>query len=171
MINHSVTYTRETNQLAQILQIHKASDTKNHAPQGENLTTSFLDKVERQADIDLSEEEVKTTKSLLGKNNQYKDHRHNRWLQKVMTARQKNRTVQKKGVDYTPGLRRLIPYGRLRNNTYIPKLRIELDAREVEYDDTNGVIKLIALLRKDEDVRHKLDNASFRNLTDFQWYL
>ena len=89
-----------------------------------------------------------------------------------MNAKKKN--IQKRGVDYTTGLRKLVPYGKIRKNIYIPQLHIELDFREVLYDQdnkTDNVTNLITLLKQDENIRHTLDDKGFRSLTDFQWYL
>ena len=46
-------------------------------------------------------------------------------------------------------------------------MRVELDKREVQYGNDAGILKLIELLKTDEDERHKLDEKSFKNLTDF----
>ena len=156
-----------TNKLAQVLQTHKHNGTKDHAPLGVKLTTSFLNEVEKQTKIHLSDEEIKIAKQLLSKNNQYKTRREDAWLTKIITARKKNKTIEKRGVDYTPGIRKLIPYHTVRKNIYIPQVKKELDERQVEYDNDDGVKKLVQLLKLDEDTRHKEDEKSFRNLTEF----
>ena len=74
-------------------------------------------------------------------------------------------------MDYASGLRHLVPYGKIRKHIYIPQLQIELDYCQIQYDQKEYVTNLIALLKRDEDIRHKLDNKGFRSLTNFQWYL
>ena len=117
----------QTISLAQILQVHGEPSSKSHTPQGSKLTATFLNEVERQANIDISQEEVKTAVVLLSKENQYKERRQTNWLRKITTARKKRRVIQNKAVDYTAGLRRLVPYGKIRKNIYIPQLHRELD--------------------------------------------
>ena len=42
-----------------MLQTHKHNDTKDHAPVGIKLTTSFLNEVKKQKKIHLSDKEIK----------------------------------------------------------------------------------------------------------------
>ena len=111
-----------TNKLAQLLQVHKDGDKKDHAPQGSNFTSSFLNEFERQTRIELTGEEINEAKRLMAKEYQYKKTRQDRWLTKVMSARKKNRSNVQRGVDYTPGLRELVSYGPLQKNTYLPQI-------------------------------------------------
>ena len=46
-------------------------------------------------------------------------------------------------------------------------MKKELDKRQVEYDNGNKIKKIVQLLKSDEDTRHKEDEKSFRNLTEF----
>ena len=88
----------------------------------------------------------------------------------IISARRKrpNLAQLKRGINYTASAHGLITYGSIYRSVYVLRVKTELQERGVEIpDDADGIKKLLAVLKADENGRHNLDPKAFKPLSDF----
>ena len=160
----------KANEMAKNKQVHKKR-MRDNVPDGSNLTTSFLDVVEKQFKHDTTEEALNKAKSLLARTHQFKNTRQEDKVKKILVAKEKtaNKAQQKRGVNYPAAALGHVTYHSVYRTKYIVNVINELKVRQVSDNlDGVGIKDLLEILKRDEETRHGgKDKKGFRPLTDF----
>ena len=134
------------------------------------MTSTFLDIVKKHFKRAPNTESIEHVKRLQSRSDQYRETRHDKKIKNIIVVRTKtmNKSQLKRGFDYTPSTCGLVPYAPFNRNTFIPAAKLELVARGLEFPEDDGIKKLIAILKPNENTRRQSHPSVFKPITEFQ---